>query len=171
MKSHVGRDVFYGVLAGSIGAASMVPLRLVARRLGLVQKMVPQAMEEALAARVGLTAHSPRELHHALDELLHLGFGATLGTVYTLVTRRRREAVASRGVILGTAAFLLGAGVVIPALRAARPLWKARPRELLVNGAAHLLYGLVTALVADELAHQSDHRPTSDLYRHLQPVA
>jgi hypothetical protein len=155
MKKRVGRDIFYGGLAGATGAACMVPWRLLARRLGLVHKMVPQAIEEALAARVGLDQATPRELHHAMDQVLHLGFGASLGVLYALLTQRRRESAFSRGLVFGGAAYLLGSGVVIPALGAARPLWRARPREQLVNAAAHLVYGLVTALVADELFHQT----------------
>jgi putative membrane protein len=170
MAKSLGRDVFYGALAGTIGAACMTPLRLGARRFGLVDKMVPQAIEEALAARAGIDKATPKELHHAADQLLHLGFGATLGTVYALVTRRRRTSALKRGLVFGTAAYLLGAGVVVPALGAARPLWRARPAEFLVNLASHLLYGVTTALVADEMASQKGHRPTSDWRRHHQHV-
>jgi uncharacterized membrane protein YagU involved in acid resistance len=171
-KRRLARDVFYGALAGATGAACMVPLRLGARRLGLVHKMVPRAIEEALAARVGLDRATPKELHHALDQLLHLGFGACLGTVYTLSTRRQRAPAVRRGLLFGGAAYLLGAGVIIPALKAARPFWRARPAEQLVNLAAHLLYGVTTVLVADELASQTrePRGPSAGLRRHLQKV-
>ena len=169
-RTSLAKDVFYGALAGSIGAASMVPLRLGARRLGLVQKTVPQAIEEALAARAGVSRGSPKELHHAADQLLHLGFGATLGAVYGVATRRRRHSAITRGLGFGVAAWLFGTGVVVPALGAARPLWRARPLEVLVNLAAHVVYGISTALVADELALQANHRPSPDQERHRQHV-
>ena len=42
-------------------------------------------------------------------------------------------------------------------LRAARPPWTARVSENLVNIAAHMIFGLTTALVADEMATQRSH--------------
>lgn len=166
----LAQDVFYGALAGTIGAASMMPLRLGARRLGLVQKTIPQAIEEALAARAGVPRGSPRELHHAADQLLHLGFGAALGVAFGLATHRKRSGALTRGIGFGVASWLFGAGVVVPALGAARPLWRARPLEQLVNLAAHVVYGISTALVSDELALQGNHHPSPDEERHRQRV-
>ena len=163
------RGVTMGAIAGTIGAATMIPLRLGARRMGLVHKTVPQAIEEALARRAGVSRRTPTEVHHVADQLLHLGFGSTLGAIYGLVApSARSESVVPRGLAFGAAAWLFGAGVVIPLLGAARPLWRARPTEQLVNIAAHLLFGLSAGLVADELSSQEDHLPTSD--RHRQRV-
>lgn len=165
-RKSVGQGMVLGGIAGAIGAATMIPLRLGARRFGLVNKTVPQAIEEALAARAGVGRRASSEAHHVADELLHLGFGSTLGAVYGLLARGgRRESVLSRGLLFGAGAWLFGAGVVVPLLGAARPLWRARPAEQLVNIAAHLLFGVSAALVADELATQDDHGPTSDRHR------
>jgi uncharacterized membrane protein YagU involved in acid resistance len=165
MSAPVTRDLTYGAMAGAIGAACMTPLRLTARRLGLVEKMTPQAIEESLAARLGLGHRASAEAHHVMDQLLHLGFGAVLGIAYALTHRRRRRSVASRGALFGLFAWGAGAGVVVPLLRAARPPWRARASENLVNAAAHLVFGLTTALVADELSSQRSHGPSPDAHR------
>jgi Protein of unknown function (DUF1440) len=157
MRAHdVGSDLVHGALAGVIGAACMTPLRLGARRLGLVDKMTPQAIEESLAARMRLGHGARPEAHHTADQLLHLGFGATLGVLYAVPTGRSRQHTVARGLVFGALAWALGAGVVVPLLRAARPPWKARATENLVNVAAHLLYGVTTALVVEELSSQRD---------------
>jgi putative membrane protein len=163
--ARAGSEVVHGLLAGAIGAACMTPLRLGARRLGLVEKATPQAIEESLAARMGLGHHATSSAHHAADQLLHLAFGAVMGGAYALLSGRRREGNVGRGMMFGTATWALGAGVVVPLLRAARPPWRARISENAVNVTAHLLYGLTTDLVLEELSHQSDHRPTSDTHR------
>jgi putative membrane protein len=170
-RKDLPRDFFYGALAGVTGAACMTPVRLAFRRAGLVDKTVPQAMEEKLAHtakhRRGWLRREPRpEAHHAVDHLLHLGFGAALGGLFGLLTRRRRAGALARGLALGGATLLLGAGVVVPLIGAARPLWRARPSEQLVNLLAHLVFGVTTALVADELGTQGDeHRTTPDRHR------
>jgi uncharacterized membrane protein YagU involved in acid resistance len=160
-----GSELVHGLLAGAIGAACMTPLRLGARRLGLVEKTTPQAMEESLAARLGLGLTATASAHHAADHLLHIGFGAGAAGAYASLSGRRREGSLGRGLMFGAATWAVGAGVVVPLLRAARPPWRARLSENAVNIAAHLLYGLTTALVLEELSHQSNHRPTSDLHR------
>jgi hypothetical protein len=150
-------DIVHGALAGAIGAACMTPLRLGARRLGLVDKMVPQAMEETLASKLRGGPNASLHAHHVADQLLHLGFGATLGLGYALVTARRRAQAGGRGLLFGVLAWALGSGVVIPLMGAARPLWRARPVENLVNLTAHLVYGATTALVLEELSSQPAH--------------
>jgi uncharacterized membrane protein YagU involved in acid resistance len=163
-------DLINGALAGAVGAACMTPVRLGARRLGLVEKTTPQVIEEALSARLGLARQSDPEVHHVLDHLLHAGFGATMGVLYAVPTGRTRARTTSAGLLFGVASWLLGAGVVVPALRAHRPFWRAAPVENLVNLAAHLVFGLTTALVIEEMSGQTDHRPTSLARRALQRV-
>jgi uncharacterized membrane protein YagU involved in acid resistance len=159
-----GSDVIHGALAGVIGAACMTPVRLGARRAGLVDKMTPQVMEESLAARLGVGHGASGEAHHVADQLLHLGFGATLGLVYGLALPRRRQGSLGRGALFGVLAWGLGAGVVVPALRAARPPWKSGLVENAVNVAAHVLFGVTTALVMEELSTQRQ-GPSSDAHR------
>jgi uncharacterized membrane protein YagU involved in acid resistance len=163
-------DLLNGALAGVIGAACMTPVRLTARRLGLVEKTTPQMIEEALAARLGLGHDRDPEVHHVLDHALHLAFGATLGVLYALPTRRRRSRPTRAGLLFGAVSWLFGAGVVVPAIRAHRPFWRAAPVENLVNLAAHVVFGLTTALVVEELSGQTDHGPTSFARRAPQRV-
>jgi hypothetical protein len=74
----------------------MLPLRIAARRAGLIDRTVPQAMEEALAQKLGLGHGTGPEYHHATDHALHFGYGAALGALYGLMTPAGRQPVLLR---------------------------------------------------------------------------
>lgn len=163
--SPTARRLVYGALGGVVGAACMTAVRMAARRRGIIDKMVSQTAEEWATARVA--ARVPREpaLHHALDQAMHLGYGATLGLAYAAVARRGLDG-AGRGIEFGVASWLLGSWALMPALGAKRPPWRKSLAENAVDLAAHGLYGVVTALVAGEMQGQPDHGPSSDARRY-----
>jgi uncharacterized membrane protein YagU involved in acid resistance len=71
-----------------------------------------------------------------------------------------------RGGLFGAGLWLFGTGVLFPWLRIARPFWNARVTENVTNAAAHVVYGMVVQLMAEELTRQRDRRRTSDPERH-----
>ena len=137
-RSRLGAALLGG-LGGIVGAACMTPLRILSRRAGLIDRTVPQAIESTLAHRLGGQGRTSPVVHHVIDHLLHFGYGAVLGVGYGAVTgerRRRWSGIVTHGVTYGTATWLLGSAVILPALRAARPLWRARRSEALTDVAA-----------------------------------
>ena len=159
-----GRGVVYGALGGVVGAACMTALRLAVRRGGAIDKTVSQTAEEWLADRVDLRVPREPALHHALDQALHLGYGATLGAAYGLLATRR-PAPAS-GALFGAVTWLFGSWLLMPSLGAKRPPWRKSLAENATDLGAHALYGVVTALVSGEMHRQPDHHQTSDARRH-----
>jgi hypothetical protein len=150
----------HGALAGALGAATMTVLRMVAHRAGWIEAMVPQAVEVWAKDEASLPWPKRVENHHVADQLLHLGYGGAAGGAYAL-TRAARQTGPTRAVGLGTALWVLGSFVLFPVLKIARPPWRARPREELVNLAAHLLYGAVTVYLLDEFERQRRTEPLS----------
>jgi hypothetical protein len=77
----------YGALAGVHGAACMSALRMAAHRLGLIDRMPPQVLEEWLVARSGAAAWLDEAGHHVTDHVLHLAIGGACGLVYIAAAR------------------------------------------------------------------------------------
>lgn len=86
--------------------------------------------------------------HHVADQLLHLGYGASLGALSgpRLSSRETRS----------------GLLVLVPALRVARPAWSAGPVENATNIDAHLVLGWAILLVVEEPARQTRWRTRAD---------
>jgi hypothetical protein len=149
----------HGALAGVMGAACMTVLRLAAHRRGWIDAMVPQAVEVWAKKEAGLGWPRSAATHHVADQLLHLGYGSTWGAIYALCVQPRGSASLGRSLGLGLGLWALGSMVIFPALKIARPAWRQKPRQELVNVSAHLLYGAVTALVLDEFGRQAQTQP------------
>lgn len=151
------RDLLHGAIAGAIGAGTMTLLRTAARRAGLIDAMVPEAVERWAAARLGAPGGDP-VVHRLADQAIHHAYGAALGAGYGLLSRRASVPSTKRIVGFGIATWALGGLVLFPALRIARPAWRARPREVATDLAAHLAYAGVVAYLTDELARAPNPR-------------
>jgi hypothetical protein len=160
----------YGALSGSVAAACMTVVRSAARRRGMIEKTVPQVVEESLAHRAGLGRNTHPVLHHLIDQAMHTGYGAALGVGYALVTRGRPGSLAARALGYGAATWLFGSWLLLPLMRAKQAPWKKGPAENVVDVVAHLVFGAATALVTEELSSQSDRGPSSYGHRRATRV-
>jgi hypothetical protein len=134
--------VLAGAVGGLYGAAAMSVLRLALHRAGLIEKMVPQAVEEWMSDRLNIDPPGGTAGHHVADELLHLAYGAGLGALGgPMVSGRETRGGLWRGAGFGLASRAFGMLVLVPALRVARPAWRAGPLENATNIAAHLVFG------------------------------
>jgi hypothetical protein len=145
--------VLTGAVAGAVAAHPMTVLRMAARRAGWIERPVPQAVEESL---VGGVAPDAPLAHHALDQVLHMGMGAALGALDGALWQATSLPTAARGVLIGGGSFLFATLVLLPEFAGGRSLGRSDAREIAVNLAAHLLFGMSTALVTEELAGQPD---------------
>ena len=173
MSKRLARMV-YGAIAGSVAAACMTVIRMAARRRGIIEKTIPQALEERVAHWSGLGRGAHPVLHHLADQMMHVGYGATLGVGYALVTQRRTGGRSphgvARGVAYGVATWFAGSWLLLPALRAKQAAWRKRASENAVDLLAHLVFGAATAIVSEELSTQSNRGPTSDSARRATRV-
>ncbi len=155
------RRTIHGALSGAIGAACMTVARMLAHRAKLVDQMVPQAVEAWATHRLPLALPalpSQRALHHIADQMLHLGYGSSMGAVYGLVLGKR-PATLPIAIGCGVGAWLFGSFVLLPALKIMRPEWRAKPGEIAVNLAAHLLYAGTLSVLTEEFETQSFVQP------------
>src|SRR5688500_10045183 len=160
-----------GAVGGVYGAAAMTLLRLAMHRAGVIDKMVPQVVEEWISDRLSWDPPGGETGHHTLDQLLHLAYGAGWGAVAgPLLTAGDTRGRLWRGGAFGLGVWAVGMLALLPAFRVARPAWKAGVRENAANIAAHLAYGLAVQLLVEEPARQRDHRRTSDAERRASRV-
>ena len=159
-----------GGLAGSLAAACMTVIRMAARRGGIIEKTVPQAAEELLSHRTGVGQRAHPIVHHLTDQAMHLGYGAALGAAYAMTARDRSRHFVSRGLAYGIGVWFFGSWLLLPLIRAKQAAWRKRPAENAVDLLAHLVFGVATALVSEELAAQSDRGPSSDRARRFTRV-
>ncbi len=163
--TRLAHRLLYGAIAGTLGAACMTVIRMTARRHGVIEKTIPQAAEEWLAARLPAIRPESASLHHLADTLMHLGYGAFLGSLYGVTVRRRTNTALLRGFGYGIATLIAGSWIALPLIGAKGAAWRKRPPENLVDLVAHLAFGAATALVAEELTAQPDRGVTSDASR------
>jgi len=159
------RRTLHGALGGVIGAACMTAVRMLAHRAKWIEQMVPQAVEAKAKHHLPITPSailsalpSQRALHHIADQLMHLGYGSGLGAAYGLVLGKGPASTA-KVVSYGLGVWGFGSFVLLPALKIMRPEWRAKPAEIAVNLAAHLLYAGTVALLTEELEKQSFAQP------------
>ncbi len=162
MTTGLERDVqggAYGALAAVMGAACMTVVRSGARRMGFIDRTVPQVMEEWLMAHGRLRAPGRENLHAVIHQVLHLGYGAAQGAVYGAAFGKRRRPSLRSGLALGLGSWVLGAWVIVPATGAGRGAWRRSPAENGVDLLAHLLFGVATEIVRDDLLTHTEPAP------------
>jgi len=168
-KTSVGHTAVCGAIGGIVGASCMTVMRTIAQRMGVIDKTVPQVMEEWAAERLDLEPPGGATGHHVTDQLLHFGYGMIWGALYGAVAGTRPTPLWVGG-LFGLAQWAIGFFGFIPALQVHRPAHKATTAENLINISAHVVYGLTTALLTDELTEQTQRGPQPDSLRHAMRV-
>lgn len=160
-----GTPALAGPVGGLCGAAAMSLFRLGLHRAGLIDKMVPQAVEEWLSDRLNTDPPGGKAGHDTADQLLHLAYRASLGALAgpILSGRRASGGLWREGLWPGELGFRnAGSGA---GSRVARPAWRAGPLENATNIAAHLVFGVAIQLFVEEPVRQRNRTRTSDAER------
>ncbi|MEV1202196.1 DUF6789 family protein [Microbispora rosea] len=137
------RQLVRGATAGALSTLAMSAVMLAGQKSGLMPGQPPKHI-----VRAALPGHRqrPKPGERVLGAAAHLGFGATSGAVFALLTRGRGS-----GVPLGVGyALLIWLGAYegwVPALNILPPASRdpARGRPV-VMAAAHVVYGATLAL-------------------------
>jgi hypothetical protein len=143
MSSYGG--VLRGMTAGLVAAGVMSAVRLLARRAGLIDRMVPQVLQERAAGAAGVDLPGGTAAHQLVAEAMHHGVSLAAGGVLGAVTTTPGLAT---GVAYGLAIWVVDALGLLPALRVQRVGGRA------VDVVAHGLFGATLAFAMRELASQ-----------------
>jgi hypothetical protein len=131
-----------GAAAGAAATLVMTAVLEAGRRFSVFRTQAPtRIVRTVLAGSPG--RRLPGEL--ALTALAHLGYGASCGVLFALLTRRCTTAGLPLGVGYGLLLWLAGYGAWVPAIGAVPPPQRDQPGRQLALIAGHLVYGAVLA--------------------------
>jgi hypothetical protein len=142
--------ILHGMTAGLIAAGVMSTARLLAHRAGLIERTVPQVLQERAAGEAGVDLPGGTAAHQLVAEVVHHVVGLTAGAALGAVTARPG---AGTGVAYGLGIGLINALGLLPALRVDRVGGRA------VDAVAHGVFGAVVAFAMRELAAQPTLQP------------
>jgi hypothetical protein len=137
--------VLRGMTAGFIAAGVMSAVRLVAHRAGLIERMVPQVLQERVAGTSGVHLPGGTAGHQLAAEAIHHAVSGVFGALLGAAAPRPRLLT---GIGYGLAIWGIDALGLMPALRIDRVGGRV------VDAAAHTVFGAVLALSMQELAAQ-----------------
>jgi len=92
----------------------------------------------------------------AAGNVVHYGFGTTMGTIYGVLTELYPVVSAGRGTLYGEAVWLGADEFALPALGYAPGIGERAVNEHIYGAAAHAVYGVVTETVRDVLRRWLD---------------
>jgi hypothetical protein len=143
MMNHATERILVGAGAGALATLPMSAVMLVAQRLGLLGKAPPAKITDAALGAVRVIA-SRRE-RKALTGLAHLGFGAGVGALFSLVrpAQPTPARAAVEGAAFATAVWGLSYAGWVPALGIMPPPSRDRPGRPATMLVAHWVFGAV----------------------------
>lgn len=133
------------------GLAATIPMSAVmfaAQRLGPVDELDPEIITETGLEAADVEASESTQ--NLLSTLAHLGYGASVGAVYGLLSPRVRRAPLLTGPIYGLAVCGASYQGWIPALGIAPPLSRRGPARRWMQILSHLVYGTVLGRLAGQ---------------------
>lgn len=138
--------------AGLVAAGAMSAVRLLAHRAGLIDRMLPQILEERVAGAAGVEASGDGAGHQLASEAIHQAVSVAAGGALGAVIATPRLVT---GIAYGLGIWLVDALGLLPALRVHRVGGGA------VDAVAHAIFGAALALAMQELTTQPRLRPTA----------
>jgi hypothetical protein len=145
------RELSTGVAAGVAGALSMSVLRGILGQAGVLPEQLPHRLLRKLAMWAGLGGAFNSVEEDILGQGSHLAIGALFGVDYMLALKLLNLPPLLGGVLYGLFVYALNLGWLGPALGITLPPWHDKPRNVALGLATHLLFGIVMALVIQEV--------------------
>lgn len=136
----------------------MTTFMVVGSRVGVVDEPVPQKVERWTEDRMGFTERPGPLQEEVIGQTGHLVFAATLGGLYGGLLASRDLPVLPTGPLLGLASYAVDLAGVGPALGITQGPWREKPTTVARRMMMHVIFGTVTAPVADQLRTRPQHR-------------
>ena len=141
-----------GALAGTIATLPMTAFMLLMMRVlprWQHYDLPPEKLTDELAKRAGVKQHMSKPQKVALALVAHFGYGAAMGTLYSLLMQRgniKTFPFLAKGNIFGLAVWGASYLGLLPAMNMPSTAPKETPHRNLLMIGAHLVWGTVLGL-------------------------
>lgn len=149
-----GDDFVAGAIGGLAAGLIMTAFMTAAKETGMVEQPVPLKFERAFEEAVGVEQRVGPTQTMVLSQAEHLIFSAALGAGYGVLRGSLGLPALPTGPLYGLGVYALMLGGAGPMLGVTRGPWNEAPITAGRRMMMHLMYGTVTALVADRVRRE-----------------
>src|SRR5436305_9219822 len=149
-----GFPLLLGATAGFLGTIPMTIFMLAMHRfLPKWQQyaLPPQEITDELADRADLEKHMDKKERLGAALVSHFGYGATMGVIYSLISKRIPLPYLLKGTLFGLVVWVASYLGLLPALGISQSADEEPVRRNLLMIAAHVVWGSTTGILADML--------------------
>jgi uncharacterized membrane protein YagU involved in acid resistance len=143
--------------AGKSGTHAMVASTAPADALAQPLPPGPEGLAEQFAFKIasGVFGVDLAPYQRAAGIATHLTYGSLWGALYALVQTSVKQPPALAGMLYGLAVWLVGPGLLVPAMKLMRPPHKDDPARTTTFVAGHVLFGIAVAAVYERLEREA----------------
>lgn len=146
-----GFPLLLGATAGFLGTIPMTIFMLAMHRfLPKWQQyaLPPQEITDELADRANLKKHMDKKERLGAALASHFGYGATMGAIYSLISKRIPLPYLLKGTLFGLVVWVASYLGLLPSLRISQSADEEPVRRNLLMIAAHIVWGSTTGIIA-----------------------
>ncbi|GAC1390832.1 MAG: hypothetical protein NVS4B11_09950 [Ktedonobacteraceae bacterium] len=143
-----------GAIAGTLGTLPMTIFMFSTQRFlpkGQRYDLPPELITKELAELAHVKQHMNKAQILAATTVSHLGYGAVMGALYSLVGKRLPFASPLNGLLFGVLIWVVSYQGLLPLLGLSESAPGETTRRNLMMVAAHVIWGAVTGVVAEVL--------------------
>ncbi len=144
-------EIGAGAAGGLAGGLVMTVAMMVGKKIGTIDTPVPLKVERKLEEHAGVAGHTGPKQEKALAMVEHMALSAGSGAAYGALRSKLGLSAIPTGPLYGLGVYVLNLGEVGPALGATAGPWNEHPMTVGRRVMMHVVYGVVTALVAEQV--------------------
>ena len=142
-------EIIAGMIGGLAGGLVMSPVMVVGKATGMIEEPLPLKFERDQEERLGVAQQTDPGQEQALALGEHLLFSAALGAGYGALYGSLGLRPLPAGPLYGLGIYALTLGTAGPSLGVTPGPWNQEPLTVGRQLMMHVVYGAVTALVAE----------------------
>ncbi|MBA3577100.1 MAG: hypothetical protein H0W39_05755 [Sphingomonas sp.] len=155
------KTIAAGAVGGLAGGLVLTTFMTIATRAGIIKTPLPVKVERWAEDRAGVEDGLTGIQEEVAAQAGHLAFSAGLGALFGAISSTFRLPPLPAGPIYGASVYALHLGVLGPAAGITKRPWNEEPETAGRRLMMHVIFGTVTALVADRIAPRLARPPST----------